>query len=107
MAQFYNHVVFKQYEAMQMFEKAKLAFQVNKLSRINQERQGTGDVNRYGSSSADDQEKGLLMAHINLKRPMKITFINKAALKMTQYSMSEALLLSINSLMPKDIAESH
>ena len=36
---------------------------------------------------------------------MKITFINKAALKLLQYTMTEALILSINNLMPKEIAE--
>jgi hypothetical protein len=36
-----------------------------------------------GGSDFDDQEKCLLMAKINLKKPMQITFINKSALKMT------------------------
>lgn len=47
------------------------------------------------------------MAHISLKKPMKITFINKAALKLLQYSMNEALQLSINNIMPKAISEMH
>ena len=47
------------------------------------------------------------MVAINLKKTMKITFINKAALKLVQYSMNEALNLSINSLMPLFIAEAH
>lgn len=47
------------------------------------------------------------MAHISLKKPMKITFINKAALKLLQYTMNEAMMLSINNIMPKDIGDSH
>jgi hypothetical protein len=51
-----------------------------------------------------DQEKGLVMAEINLKKPMHITFINKSALTCLQYKLQEALELSINSLMPLFIA---
>lgn len=47
------------------------------------------------------------MAEINLKKPMKITFINKAALRVTQYNQSEVLKLSINYLMPQFIGEIH
>ena len=38
---------------------------------------------------------------------MKINFINKAALKLTQFTQDEALEMSINSLMPSSISEVH
>lgn len=60
-----------------------------------------------GGSSDNTQEKCLLMAHISLKKPMRITFINKAALKLLQYTFAEALMLSINNIMPKEISEQH
>jgi hypothetical protein len=47
------------------------------------------------------------MAAIDLKKPMHITFINKTALKLLQYTNGEALKLSINALMPSYIAEVH
>lgn len=81
MAQFYSQVIFKTFESGQMLEKARVALQVKKLSKVSQERSG-GDVGAGAGSSGDNQEKCLLMAHISLKKPMKITFINKAALKL-------------------------
>ncbi|TNV87759.1 hypothetical protein FGO68_gene17348 [Halteria grandinella] len=107
MAQFYGQVVFKSFESMQMLDKARIAIQVKKLSKMTQERSGGGEGGSGQGNSNDNQEKCLLMAHISLKKPMKITFINKAALKMLQYSMNEALQLSINNIMPRAISEMH
>ena len=47
------------------------------------------------------------MANLCLDKPMKISFINKNALKLVGYKPDEASLLTINHLMPKFIAEAH
>ena len=44
---------------------------------MNADRGGIG-----GGGLGDGQEKCLIMVHLNLKKPMKISFINKAALKL-------------------------
>ena len=49
---------------------------------MTQERQGAESQLNGGSPASENEEKCLLMAHINLRKPMKITFINKAALKL-------------------------
>lgn len=64
---------------MQMLEKARMAIQVKKVNKITSDRGGAS----LGGATGEGQEKCLLMAHINLKKPMRITFINKAALKLT------------------------
>ena len=56
-----------------MLEKARMAIQIKKVNRIN------SDKNAWGN----DQEKCILMAQLNLKKPMRISFINKSALKLT------------------------
>lgn len=43
MAQFYGQVVFKSFESMQMLDKARIAIQVKKLSKMTQERSGGGE----------------------------------------------------------------
>lgn len=67
-----------------MVERARLAFSVKKLQKINHERggaeSGQGSLTSYVS---ENQERCLVMTSINIKKPMKITFINKAALKIT------------------------
>lgn len=59
-----------------MLEKARMAIQIKKVNKMSADRGGI-------SSGSDGQEKCLLMAQLNLKKPMKISFINKAALKLT------------------------
>ena len=76
MAQFYSQVVFKSNECMQMLEKARMAIQIKKVNKMSADRGG-------GQNGNDGQEKCLLMVQLNLKKPMKISFINKAALKLT------------------------
>jgi hypothetical protein len=61
---------------MQMLEKARMALQIKKVNKMSADRGGQ-------SSGSDGQEKCLLMAQLNLKKPMKISFINKEALKLT------------------------
>ena len=94
MASFYENVVFKSSECFLMIEKARQASQMRKLAIENREKES-------------HQEKCLLMVAINLKKPMRITFINKTAIKLLQYTMGEALELYINALMPTFISEVH
>ena len=94
MASFYSSVVFKSNEYFLMLEKARQASVMRRLAVENREKEF-------------NQEKGLLMAGINLKKPMQINFINKTACRLLQYTASEALSLSINAVMPINIAEIH
>lgn len=54
-----------------------------------------------------DKERGLILAKINLNKPMKISFINQKAAKLIKYKQKEAVGLPINSLMPKLISDNH
>ena len=63
-----------------MIDKARTAIQVKKLSKISLARSG-GEIGSDGTSN-DNEEKCLLMSAINMKKPMRITFINKAALRL-------------------------
>lgn len=49
MANFYQQVVFKSFESFQMLDKARIAIQVKKLSKMSQERTGGGGENGNGA----------------------------------------------------------
>ncbi len=46
------------------------------------------------------RDKGLLVVHFHLKKPMQIIFVNTQVTKITGYSKEEMLGLSLSSIMP-------
>lgn len=62
-------------ESYQMLDKARVAFQVKKVSKIRGDRDsGTG-----GLGGTEGTEKCLVMSDINIKKPMRVLLMNKAA----------------------------
>eukprot|EP00347_Sterkiella_histriomuscorum_P020578 403337267 len=94
MGAFYKLVVFKNEEHILEMQKSRHAHQTRKLARDYKERDFTG-------------EKGLIIANLNLKKPMEITFANKPICKMLEYDQNEMTGMKINQLMPSTIAENH
>jgi hypothetical protein len=62
-----------------MMEKARISNQANHLMSIREDKY-TGGTNN-GAFSNFNQEKGLIMVEIDLKRPMIISFMNKNSMK--------------------------
>jgi len=53
------------------------------------------------------QVKGLLLAKLNLKRPMVIEFANKTAANLVGYAEDEIVGKIINDFMPSDVSKYH
>lgn len=79
MAQFYSQVVFKTNESYQMLDKARIAYQIKKISKIRGDRD---DTSTAGGMSGAGTEKCMIMSDINIKKPMKVILMNKQALKL-------------------------
>ena len=73
MSGFYKYVIFKTNEYLQELNKSRLIFQTLKIDQINKGR-GIND------------DKGLILARLSLRKHMEIEFINKTCCKMFQYT---------------------
>eukprot|EP00347_Sterkiella_histriomuscorum_P011126 403373661 len=93
MSAFYKYVVFKQNEYVVEMQKTQAVLQMRKIAN-----------EKYDSLN---REKGLILAKIDLKKPMTIKFINKAACSLIHLERSKAVGIKINQLMPQLISEFH
>jgi hypothetical protein len=64
-------------------------------------------VNDNKDKALISHEKGILIAKPNLRKPMDISFVNKACCRLIKYEQNEITGMKINSLMPQLIAEHH
>eukprot|EP00347_Sterkiella_histriomuscorum_P020345 403338165 len=94
MSGFYKYVVFKPSECMQEIQKSRQVYQTKKIRSLTNDTDITSD-------------KGLIIANINLRKPMQIDFINKSCSKLIQYRLNEIQGMRINQLMPQIIGENH
>ncbi|CDW73414.1 pas pac sensor signal transduction histidine kinase [Stylonychia lemnae] len=94
MSGFFRYVIFKQQESQIEIQKSRQVYQTKKIATFNREQDFTN-------------EKGLLIATLDMKKPMEVEFINKNCMKLIQYKQQEAIGMKVNSLMPQQIAENH
>ena len=58
-------------------------------------------------SEDHNREKALIIAKLDLKKPMEIKFINKTGCSLIQFDRTQAIGLKINQIMPQIIQENH
>ena len=95
MSSFFKYVLFKQDEYTMEQNKYKQAIQTRKLANVHKEK------------SIASKQKGMLIADLDLKKPMEISFINKTLTKMIKYDSNEVIGMRINQIMPQIISDNH